>query len=104
MYTFNRTYFPSFPYYLFYRSNTNNSEGSKLELPFITAKSMPPLPHLYNPDSGLDHVVKFHIFRYTFSRAALKKWADNHQIDPEERGATLPGKPSPRNFLLIAVE
>jgi hypothetical protein len=45
---------------------------------------MPPLPRIYNPDPRLGRIVKYRVLGYAFSRAALAKWADDHQIDREE--------------------
>jgi hypothetical protein len=70
---------------LVYRNDIQDSTQScELELPLITAKSIPPLPRLYNPDPRLGRIVKYRVLGYAFSRAAVARWADDHQIDPDE--------------------
>ncbi|GLB45483.1 hypothetical protein LshimejAT787_2300430 [Lyophyllum shimeji] len=62
-------------------NDTEDCERSHtLELPLITAESLPPLPRLYNPDPSLGPISKYRVFGFTFRRLALQKWADDHQI------------------------
>jgi hypothetical protein len=55
-------------------------EHPKLELPLITAESLPPPPDPFNRNPSLGPISRFLVFGFVYPTDAVIKWADDHKI------------------------